>query len=874
MSLESNNIKDNNENNNKIVQRNFPIKEANKKINSNSQDNSSRIAKDDVLFFKNDLLKDLKTIENKLNLKIENQSIMVTDKLERYKTKLEAMAEKIHILGDKITINFSLKDKIDELYQIKNKIEAYLVTQDVRIEATKKDLKEAMNNYDKILLESVIYSKLIGPNAKFNNFHEFIDYVLLNLNQLNASKEKNNLDLKGYKKKLESLIQNLRIQIESIKKNNMEFSSKGLKEIEKKFNEINEEHNFKFIQVRMENSNYAKTLEGKFTLLNDIVLQTEKMKKDIEETIKYEINKIADISNNINLKFDDYQKEFNSIKKRFIILSDYIQNHNFQKSETKNVTQQLKFNKNANSLIEKENPENFIQKIEDYEESKNIKRKNKNTNDNNIINNNININNNTNIDNNINTNINNNYINKGKNSNKNLHNIKNNSTNSLNSKKGSYNDIQKKQDKHDGNKKETRETIEIPLIKHYIEGNVNLNELCIDRKIIRNEGFKNVRSNLHSYKLYISKEIGIEIIKDKIAILKNHSNNKKLTHSTINNDSNNCKQYINLKTNNYSINYSNKNGIENNKENNIIKDEFSKHKGVQTNFMKNEDKKDNDNIYKAKDKSYENEYYSLNDYLEEHKDSIKKIIKRNYDKINDGKKKYSFENDMNNGIITIINYGNKYPINQRGQKIYPSYGIKKEVNDKGVKVNLDENSDSKNKNMIKNKNNINNSQFLSNTLCGSIKKYDKTNSLVVSNKKNINYFKDLKKNNGGNYSFRNNSNSYTKLNPIKLKGNNSTSNIIEKRIKEIELCDDEDKKFKKLVNKVKEIIPLESNSPFTDNINKGRIRNNNYSKKNILEKKEYKNTQIANANINDLHMLGLNSNLNKESKYFKSINMK
>ena len=873
ISLESNNIKDNNENNNKIAPRNFPIKETNMNINSNSQDNSSKKAKDDVLFFKNDLLKDLKTIENKLNLKIENQSTMITDKFERYKSKLEAMAEKIHILGDKITINFSLKDKIDELYQIKNKIEAYLVTQDVRIEGIKKDLKEAMNNYDKILLESVIYSKLIGPNAKFNNFHEFIDYVLLNLNQLNTSKEKNNMDFKGYKKKLESLIQNLRIQIESIKKNNMEYSSKGLKEIEKKINAINEEHNFKFIQVRMENSNYVKTMEGKYNLLNDIVLQTEKMKKDIEETIKYEINKIEDITNNINLKFDDYQKEFNSIKKRFIILSDYIQNHNFQKSETKNVSQQLKFNKNANSLIEKENPEKFNQKIEDYEESKIIKHKNKNTNDNNIINNNININDNTNIDNNINTNIDNNYINKGINSNKSIRNIKNNSTNSPNSKKGSYNEINKKQDKHDGNKKETRETIEIPLIKHYIEGNVNLNELCIDRKIIRNEGFKNVRSNLHSYKLYISKEIGIEIIKDKIYILKNHSNNKKSTHSTMNNDSN-CKQYINLKTNNYSINYSNKNGIDNSKENNILKDEFSNNKGVQTIFMKNEDKKDNDNIYKTKDKSYENEYHSLNDYLEEHKDNIKKVIKRNYDKINDGKKKYSFENDINHGIITIINYCNKNPTNQRGHKIYPSGRIKKEVNDKEAKVNFDENSDSKNKNMIKNKNNINNSQFLSNTLCASIKKFDNTNSLVVSNKKNINYFKDLKKNNGGNYSLRNNSNSYTRLNPIKLKGNNSTSDIIEKRIKEIELCDDEDKKFKKLVNKVKEIIPLESTTPITDNINKGRIRNNNYSKKNILEKKDYKNTQIANANINDLHMIGFNSNLNKESKNFKSINLK
>ena len=62
---------------------------------------------------------------------------------------------------------------------------------------------------------------------------ELIDFVLININQLNTFKEKNNLDFKTYKKKIETLSQNLKVQIESINKNNMEYNNRGLQETEK-----------------------------------------------------------------------------------------------------------------------------------------------------------------------------------------------------------------------------------------------------------------------------------------------------------------------------------------------------------------------------------------------------------------------------------------------------------------------------------------------------------------------------------------------------------------------------------------------------------------------------------------------------------------
>ena len=84
-----------------------------------------------------------------------------------------------------------------------------------------------------------------------------------------------------------------------------------------------------------------------------------------------------------------------------------------------------------------------------------------------------------------------------------------------------------------------------------------------------------------------------------------------------------------------------------------------------------------------------------------------------------------------------------------------------------------------------------------------IKKNINSNSFIISEKLNLNQNKNI---------FESET---KKLTPIRLKGNNnSTNDIIEKRINEIELCYDEDKKIEKLMEKIKEIIPYEEKNIF------------------------------------------------------------
>ena len=145
------------------------LKNINNVIESNKslRDPTPKNIKEDILFFKDDILKDIKRFENKLNLKCDGQTSMLKDKFDKYDLKMEAMTEKISLLGNKISTNISLKEKVDELYEFKNKLQGNIMTQDVRIDTIMKDLKNAINKYENILLESVIYSGIIGVNARF-----------------------------------------------------------------------------------------------------------------------------------------------------------------------------------------------------------------------------------------------------------------------------------------------------------------------------------------------------------------------------------------------------------------------------------------------------------------------------------------------------------------------------------------------------------------------------------------------------------------------------------------------------------------------------------------------------------------------------------
>ena len=134
--------------------------------------------KEDIIYFKDEVLKDVKKFEVRVNQKVDYQETTTKKKLDEYDIKMEAITQKVNELENKISTNISLIKKVEEIYNFKVKAEQDTLVQEIRFDTIEKDLRNAINKYDSILLESVIYAGVIGKGAKFEKFHDLIDYLL------------------------------------------------------------------------------------------------------------------------------------------------------------------------------------------------------------------------------------------------------------------------------------------------------------------------------------------------------------------------------------------------------------------------------------------------------------------------------------------------------------------------------------------------------------------------------------------------------------------------------------------------------------------------------------------------------------------------
>ena len=293
-------------------------------------------SKEDILYFKDEILKDLKKIEIKMGQKFDSQTLNTKNKLEEYDIKFAAMTQKINNLASQIATNISLKEKMDEIYGFKTKIQQDLMVHEIREETTARDLKNAINKYDAILLDSVLYKGIIGLGCKFSTFHDFIDFTLNTLNQLNLAKEKTVIDIKSVKKKYDNTLEILKTQIETNNKSIKEVNKKVLNVLEQRMKLIEEDNVKKFIDVKMDNNKYAVELLDKAEKLNESYKNMEKMKLEIEEKIKYEVNRVVNIPSEFNKKFSKIRDELDAIKIEFLELSEFVKNHKFETRGSEN----------------------------------------------------------------------------------------------------------------------------------------------------------------------------------------------------------------------------------------------------------------------------------------------------------------------------------------------------------------------------------------------------------------------------------------------------------------------------------------------------------------------------------------------------------
>ena len=312
----------------------------------------------DLIFFKNEVLGDLKQIETKLTNRMDVKNDETQSILLQLQNKLDLINQKLFALSNYHTDNNQMKEKIESLFQFKPKVEDTFNIQEFKINSISKDLVQAINKYDRVIETNLIYPGIIGTsNARFTTFHNFIDYVLSNISQLTTFRDKIiGVDFRSYKNKLDSMIESLRKQADSIIDNNKIFTVSYVDNIEKGLKSHFKLYEQKLFDLKIENSKACKELES---LTVNLIKEMEKITK-----IKREIDTSLE-KNEQSFKYHYYltenqlnqcQKDYHEMKRKFDLLVEFLKG---VKSTGGGYGSHINFNDFVNL---KENKQDFFKK--------------------------------------------------------------------------------------------------------------------------------------------------------------------------------------------------------------------------------------------------------------------------------------------------------------------------------------------------------------------------------------------------------------------------------------------------------------------------------------------------------------------------------
>ena len=282
----------------------------------------------DFLYFKNDIIRELKEI----NSKFENQKRLNTtikDLISSQDMNMTKLNNKLENISSMFNIKKAALDydsnKISELLTFKSKMESSLTSYECKMKINSEEIKSAINRYDKIILDNILIPGIIGPDAKFRDFRDLFYYILNQIKIFNTYKEKNTIDLTNYKSKLDSIVNSLNVQISSINTNANEYTTKNINKLEKKCFDGMKTFDDKILKMRVDVVEMIQNFQKDKNKILEEWESLKNMKQDLIELIESSINK-----EQFSKKFENFEMQINELKNTINVL------HKIKKDNNKN----------------------------------------------------------------------------------------------------------------------------------------------------------------------------------------------------------------------------------------------------------------------------------------------------------------------------------------------------------------------------------------------------------------------------------------------------------------------------------------------------------------------------------------------------------
>ena len=292
----------------------------------------AEVQKADMIYMQNELLSDINSLEKKLSDKITQLSIVIQNQKLISEQNFELNKGNYKILLEKIESNENL-DKIKQQFtEFKTKINNNLIVNNSKISSLERELKDIGFKYDNLFNNNISTPGLIGKGGKYKDLRNFREYLDKKINELIIYKEKNIIDIKKYKEKMDNIIGQIQLRTQNNESKYFEFCyekiNEAKKEIMDKFSLLDESIN----NIKIENGKYSFDLIKKSEDLQNQINTFKNIEQDINTKLKEQSEKYQNYNNDLVKLFESQSDEFKLIKSRFTELSEFIKDVRFMRN--------------------------------------------------------------------------------------------------------------------------------------------------------------------------------------------------------------------------------------------------------------------------------------------------------------------------------------------------------------------------------------------------------------------------------------------------------------------------------------------------------------------------------------------------------------
>ena len=289
------------------------------KEKDNIIDKKPESIKMDILYFKEELLQEMKKLEKNLTQKNKETNETLKNNISNFEKQYNLLKDNINSLSDKVIEGQKIEEQLNDLNKTKDLLYKETNSNKIKISILERETHDSIYSINELLRQTILYPGVIGNRGKFNTFHEFIDFLLSESHANTNFRNQKIMDLSTFKLKIDKNLNTMGFKIQSNVVNCNSYTDSKIQEILDKIEDFYRRNRKNIDDLRIENSDYVIQLEKDTKDLRNEIDNIKRMKDEIYSIVKIEKEKMTE-------KLSEYKEDVDKAKNDIIQLEKKIKN--------------------------------------------------------------------------------------------------------------------------------------------------------------------------------------------------------------------------------------------------------------------------------------------------------------------------------------------------------------------------------------------------------------------------------------------------------------------------------------------------------------------------------------------------------------------